>query len=135
MKMKEELKSVNTFAVPGQKAARALGVSEYSVWEAVRRRPVRGGENRRAKARQSAIASAAGRRRRRLIMGNRPAIVTQADVTRIVRGAGKAGSPVRRIVARPDGSVVFETEDGPQIDGQLTSLLAPTIDGRRRPVL
>jgi hypothetical protein len=68
-------------------------------------------------------------------MSRRAAAITQADVTRIVRGAGKAGSPVRRIVARPDGSVVFETEDGLQIDGQLTSLLAPAVDGRRRPVL
>jgi hypothetical protein len=37
---------------------------------------------------------------------NRPAIVSQADVARVIRAAKKAGLEIARIVVRPDGVAV-----------------------------
>ena len=43
-------------------------------------------------------------------MPRRPALITQADVSRAIRAARSAGLTIVRVVARPDG-VAIETSD------------------------
>ena len=44
-------------------------------------------------------------------MGNRPATVGQADITRTCKALKASGIKIARIIARGDG-VVFELDDG-----------------------
>jgi hypothetical protein len=61
-------------------------------------------------------------------MGNRPAVITQADVTRILKGANAAGLTVTRILAGPNGGIVFETNTGAALSPEKPRL--PTGEGR-----
>lgn len=50
-------------------------------------------------------------------MGRRPALVTQAEVSRAIRAMLAAGLKVARVVARPDG-VAIETTDARENSGE-----------------
>lgn len=40
-------------------------------------------------------------------MGRQPALIKQADLTRLIKGAVNAGVAVGRIEVKPDGSVII----------------------------
>jgi hypothetical protein len=45
-------------------------------------------------------------------MSNRPALVTQADVARVIRACRRTGLTVMRVVVKPDGVEVETAEHG-----------------------
>ncbi len=45
-------------------------------------------------------------------MANRPALVKQADLTRLIKGALAGGFQIGRVEVKPDGSVIFTPVGG-----------------------
>jgi hypothetical protein len=69
-------------------------------------------------------------------MARRQSLITQSDVTRIVKGAIAGGLTVMRIVARPDGvAIETVTADGSTWNGNLEIPEKGEISTKRRPVL
>jgi hypothetical protein len=46
-------------------------------------------------------------------MSRKPALVRQSTITKVIKGALKAGAKVSRVEVRPDGSFTLFNEDGP----------------------
>jgi hypothetical protein len=63
-------------------------------------------------------------------MPYRPAIVTQADITRAIRALLAAGLPVTRVVLRADGVSVETTEGQYPVE----SILVPSAKPERTPI-
>jgi hypothetical protein len=45
-------------------------------------------------------------------MPRKPALVCQSTITKVIKGALKAGAKVSRVEVRPDGSFTIFNEDG-----------------------
>ena len=51
-------------------------------------------------------------------MSRKPALVRQSTITKVIKGALKAGAKVSRVEVRPDGSFTLFNEEGPMAESQ-----------------
>jgi hypothetical protein len=52
-------------------------------------------------------------------MSRKPALVRQSTITKVIKGALKAGAKVSRVEVRPDGSFTIFSQDGASTEPSL----------------